>query len=90
MSFNGVREKINQIRHSRLARQTGVYSLMQMFSLGMGFLINVFLAKEMGVDQFGIYSFSVAVMGFVGIFFEFGFFSIGWGRSSVSFYLLAP
>lgn len=75
MSFNGVREKINQIRHSRLARQTGVYSLMQMFSLGMGFLINVFLAKEMGVDQFGIYSFAVAVMGFVGIFFEFGFFS---------------
>ena len=73
--FNGVREKINQIRHSRLARQTGVYSLMQVFSLGMGFLINVFLAKEMGVDQFGIYSFAVAVMGVVGIFFEFGFFS---------------
>ena len=106
MSFNGVREKINQIRHNRLARQTGVYSLMQMFSLGMGFLINVFLAKEMGVDQFGIYSFAVAVMGFVGIFFEFGFFSTAakiladnqdpeeerhWlGRSSVSFYLLAP
>ena len=75
MPFNGVREKINQIRHSRLARQTGVYSLMQVFSLGMGFLINVFLAKEMGVDQFGIYSFAVAVMGFIGIFFEFGFFS---------------
>ena len=75
MSFNGVREKINQIRHNRLARQTGVYSLMQVFSLGMGFLINVFLAKEMGVDQFGIYSFAVAVMSFVGIFFEFGFFS---------------
>lgn len=75
ISFADVCEKINQIKHNRIARQTGVYSIMQVFSLGMGFLINVFLAKEMGVDQFGIYSFAVAVMSFVGIFFEFGFFS---------------
>lgn len=75
ISFADVCEKINQIKYNRIARQTGVYSIMQVFSLGMGFLINVFLAKEMGVDQFGIYSFAVAVMSFVGIFFEFGFFS---------------
>ena len=75
ISFADVCEKINQIKYNRIARQTGVYSIMQVFSLGMGFLINVFLAKEMCVDQFGIYSFAVAVMSFVGIFFEFGFFS---------------
>ena len=75
ISFADVCEKINQVKYNRIARQTGVYSIMQVFSLGMGFLINVFLAKEMGVDQFGIYSFAVAVMSFVGIFFEFGFFS---------------
>ena len=75
ISFADVCEKINQIKYNRIARQTGVYSIMQVFSLGMGFLINVFLAKEMGVDQFGIYSFAVAVMSFVGILFEFGFFS---------------
>lgn len=75
ISFDFLREKFSQMKKNKVARQTGVYSLMQVFSLGMGFLINVFLAKEMGVDQFGIYSFAVAVMGFVGIFFEFGFFS---------------
>ena len=64
ISFADVCEKINQIKYNRIARQTGVYSIMQVFSLGMGFLINVFLAKEMGVYQFGIYSFAVAVMSF--------------------------
>ena len=75
ISFDFLREKFSQMKQNKLARQTGVYSLVQVFSLGMGFLINVLLAKEMGVDQFGIYSFAVAVMGFVGVFFEFGFFS---------------
>lgn len=60
---------------NRLVRQTGIYSLMQIFSLGCGFLSNVFLAKEMGAELFGIYSFAVAVMAFVSIFFEFGLFS---------------
>ena len=64
-----------RLKDNSLIRQTGIYSLMQVFSLGMAFLINIFLAKEMGPDLFGIYSFSVAVMTFVGLFFEFGLFS---------------
>lgn len=75
MYFDVMQKKFNQIKYNKLVRQTGLYSLMQVFSLGMGFLINVFLAKEMGVELFGIYSFAAGVMGFVGIFFEFGFFS---------------
>lgn len=70
-----MRARVPAILKSRLAQQTGVYSLMQIFSLGFGFLSNVFLAKEMGAERFGIYSFAVAVMAFVSIFFEFGLFS---------------
>jgi O-antigen/teichoic acid export membrane protein len=47
----------------------------QIFSLFIGFFSSMLLAKEMGAFTFGVYSFAVAVISFVAIFFEFGYFA---------------
>ena len=69
--------KITQLIANRTARQTLLLFSAQIFSLGIGFIANMLLAKEMGVQQFGIYSFTLATISFVAIFFEFGYFASG-------------
>ncbi|MBF0983559.1 MAG: oligosaccharide flippase family protein, partial [Campylobacter sp.] len=39
------------------------------------FVSNMLLAKQMGATNFGIYSLSLAIITFISIFFEFGYFS---------------
>jgi len=64
-------------KHNKTARQTLLLFSAQIFSLGIGFIANMLLAKEMGAQQFGIYSFALATISFVAIFFEFGYFASG-------------
>jgi O-antigen/teichoic acid export membrane protein len=64
-------------KHNKIARQTLLLFSAQIFSLGIGFIANMLLAKEMGAQQFGIYSFALATISFVAIFFEFGYFASG-------------
>jgi len=64
-------------KKNKTARQTLLLFSAQIFSLGIGFIANMLLAKEMGVQQFGIYSFTLATISFVAIFFEFGYFASG-------------
>lgn len=61
--------------HSKYLYQIFAVCSSNFFSMGIGFLVNIFLAKEMGLSNFGLYSFSFAVFGFVALFMEFGFYS---------------
>ena len=60
---------------SKVAKQTLFLFVAQIFGMVVGFVSNMLLAKQMGATNFGIYSLSLAIITFVSIFFEFGYFS---------------
>ena len=60
---------------SKVAKQTLFLFVAQIFGLVVGFVSNMLLAKQMGATNFGIYSLSLAIITFISIFFEFGYFS---------------
>lgn len=66
---------ISEIIKIKSVRQTLAVSSSNLFTMGIGFVINVVLAKEMGLAGFGLYSFTFAVFSFVALFMEFGFYS---------------
>ena len=60
---------------SKVAKQTLFLFVAQIFGMVVGFVSNMLLAKQMGATNFGIYSLSLAIITFISIFFEFGYFS---------------
>ena len=60
---------------SKVAKQTLFLFVAQIFGMVVGFVSNMLLAKQMGAINFGIYSLSLAIIMFISIFFEFGYFS---------------
>jgi len=68
-------KKLHSLLNNKTLKQTFFLFTVQIFGMLMGFASNIFLAKEMGTNNFGLYSFAVAVITFCAIFFEFGFFS---------------
>jgi len=42
---------------------------------GLSFLVNLYLAKALGADSYGTYSFAIGLLTFIGIFFDLGYFS---------------
>lgn len=67
--------KIKALTTSQTFRQTLAVSGSNIFVMGLGFAINILLAREMGVEAFGIFSFAFAVFSFAALFMEFGFYS---------------
>ncbi|WP_149735435.1 lipopolysaccharide biosynthesis protein [Propionispora hippei] len=70
-------KKIKIILSNKTSRQTTCLFISQILGLVFGFISNMILAKNMGAQQFGLYSFTVAVLSFCSIFFEFGYFASG-------------
>ena len=66
---------LKKLIFSKTSKQTLILFIAQIFSMVVGFVSNMLLAKEMGVETFGIYSFASAVISFLAIFFEFGYFA---------------
>ena len=66
---------VASLKTNRTALQTMTLFTAQIFSMGAALLVTLLLAKKMGPHEFGLYSFSLAVLGFVSIFFEFGYFA---------------
>ena len=60
---------------SKVAKQTLFLFVAQIFGMVVGFVSNMLLAKQIGATDFGIYSLSLAIIIFISIFFEFGYFS---------------
>lgn len=66
---------LKKIFTSKVAHQTLFLFTAQIFGMVVGFVSNMLLAKQMGAVDFGIYSLSLAIIIFISIFFEFGYFS---------------
>jgi len=66
---------LKKLASSKTSIQTLLLFGAQLFGMIVGFISNMLLAKEMGVQVFGIYSFSLAIIFFLAIFFEFGYFA---------------
>ena len=66
---------LKKIFGSKVAHQTLFLFTAQIFGMVVGFVSNMLLAKQMGAADFGIYSLSLAIIIFISIFFEFGYFS---------------
>ena len=49
----------------RLAQDTASVMVIQAFSIGLGFAINVVLARLLGVREFGLYSLAISVLSFL-------------------------
>ena len=75
MFFVSILSKAKAMASSRGFKQTLAVSGSNIFVMGLGFVINILLAREMGVEDFGIFSFAFAVFSFVALFMEFGFYS---------------
>lgn len=75
MFFVSILSKAKAMASSRSFKQTLAVSGSNIFVMGLGFVINILLAREMGVEDFGIFSFAFAVFSFVALFMEFGFYS---------------
>lgn len=63
------------IAKNKVFYQTAFLFAAQIFGMVVGFVSNMLLAKQMGAVDFGIYSLSLAIIIFISIFFEFGYFS---------------
>ena len=63
------------IAKNKVFYQTTFLFIAQIFGMVVGFVSNMLLAKQMGAVDFGIYSLSLAIIIFISIFFEFGYFS---------------
>ena len=61
------------IAKNKVFYQTIFLFVAQIFGMGSAFMSNILMAKAMGVANFGVYSFAVAVIMFLSIFFEFGY-----------------
>ena len=66
---------LKKLISSKTSKQTLILFIAQIFGMVVGFVSNMLLAKEMGVQTFGIYSFALAIISFLAIFFEFGYFA---------------
>ena len=66
---------INRLKSNTTIKQTLSIASSNIVAMGIGFLLNMFIAKHIGVEQFGILSFAMAVPSFIAIFMEFGFYS---------------
>ncbi len=66
---------IKKLLSSKTSKQTILLFVAQIFGMVIGFISNMLLAKQMGAATFGIYSFSLAIISFLAIFFEFGYFA---------------
>lgn len=64
---------LKKILASKVAKQTLFLFVAQIFGMASAFISNILMAKAMGVANFGIYSFAVAMIMFLSIFFEFGY-----------------
>lgn len=67
--------RIKEVTNSKLIKQTAFLTIAQIIAMVIGFISSMLLAKEMGVELFGIYSFAIAIISFLAIFFEFGYFA---------------
>jgi len=72
------REKINDfidLAKTKTVRQTGILYTSQILAMGLGLITAPIVTRILGPQKYGIFTFMLAVITFISLFFEFGFFS---------------
>jgi len=67
---------VNLIK-TKTAKQTGILYGSQLLAMVEGFIITLIVTRALGPEKYGILEFILAVIFFMSLFFEFGFFSAG-------------
>jgi len=62
---------------SKTAKQTGVLYGSQILAMALGLITAPVVTRVLGPEKYGIFAFLLAVISFISLFFEFGFFSAG-------------
>ena len=75
--LNQIRPQFKRSLKSKTVRQTGILYTSQLLVMVLGVATVPILTRALGPKQFGVLSFTLALIGFVALFFEFGFFSAG-------------
>jgi O-antigen/teichoic acid export membrane protein len=66
---------LNSLLFSHTSRQTFFLFSAQLFGMVVAFVSGMLVAKGMGAQKYGLYSFATAIISFLSIFFEFGYFA---------------
>jgi O-antigen/teichoic acid export membrane protein len=74
----GAQQFRSQVGH--ISRHSGVYFAGTLFSLGLGYVFKVYLARWLGAEALGAYALGLTLVGFVGTFN-----SLGLGTTAVRF-----
>ncbi len=75
--MNNYFKNLSGLIGTKTSHQTFSLFAAQLYGGAIGFFVNMWLAGAMGVVEYGRYSFSLALLSFCAIFFEFGYFTSG-------------
>jgi len=62
---------------TKIVKQTGILYSSQILAMTLGFIITPIVTRTLGPERYGILTFILAIVAFISLFFEFGFFSAG-------------
>ncbi len=78
--MSGVYKEVNgfvNLAKTKTAKQTGVLYGSQILAMALGLITAPIVTRVLGPEKYGIFTFVLAVISFISLFFEFGFFSAG-------------
>lgn len=73
----GMIHRFVDLSKAKTAKQTGILYGSQIMAMAVGLIIAPILTRTLGPEKYGILTFILAVVAFISLFFEFGFFSAG-------------
>ena len=66
-----------KLSKTKPAKQTLILYGSQILAMALGFITAPIVTRALGPEKYGIFAFVLAVISFISLFFEFGFFSAG-------------
>lgn len=70
-------DKVKPYIFSVTAKQTLILASSQILFIALGVIVNIFNARVLGADSYGIFAFFTTIVSFSVLFFRFGFFGSG-------------
>jgi len=66
-----------KLSKTKTAKQTGILYGSQILVMALGLITAPIVTRALGPEKYGVLAFILAIIGFISLFFEFGFFSAG-------------
>ncbi len=77
LNARNVMNSFINLSKTKTAKQTGVLYGSQISAMALGLITAPIVTRVLGPEKYGILAFILAVISFISLFFEFGFFSAG-------------